>query len=357
MSLAKDVARRAGVSTATVSRVLNGSGYVSPALQARVAQAVQELDYEANALARSLRRGRSGLLGLLVADVASPFFAAVTKAIEEDVARAGYSLLLCATGDDPARERQHLAMLRHLRADGLIASPCGENDEQIMALAERGIPIVLLDRRLRRTRAVLDVVQADAAGGTAQAVDHLIDCGHQQIGLLPGPLQLSSARDRLAGYWRAMTRRGLPYDDALVEECPYTMEGGRAKALRLLHLHPRPTALLAGSELIMLGALQAAREIGLRVPQDVAVAGFAESEWPSFVEPPLTAIVRPAREMGLTAARLLRERLELDGQSTPAPREILLPTRLVVRQSSAAAAALAGDEAAEGRSWPTAASE
>ena len=350
MSLARDVARRAGVSTATVSRVLNGSTHVSPELRARVEEAARELGYEANALARSLRQRRTRLLGLVVTDLTDHSFALAARAIEDYVHQAGYHLMLCITGDDAAREQRHLTVLRRLRVDGLIITPCGDNEDQVLELAARGTPVVLVARRSRYTKAPLDTVIADVAGGVQNAVEHLIKLGHRRIAILPGPLYLSTARDQMAGYWRAITRHGLAYDDSLVEECALSTGAAGARVRRLLQLADPPSAFLVGSNLMVPGTLRAIRECGLHIPDDVALVGLGDSPWTCVGDPSLTVVALPAREMGWAAARLLLERI---GARDPLPpREVVLPTHLIVRRSCGSRFAVCEGSGGRADDWP-----
>ena len=332
MKSVKDVAKRAGVSTATVSRVINQSGYVSPELYQRVTQAIKELGYEANPFARGLKVDKSNTIGLIISTIENPFFATVVRGVESKVYNAGYSLILCNTDNKPELERMYIQLLRQKRVDGLIISASGGADEEIAALAEREMPIVLLNRRLREHRPCVDSVLSNSREGTRQAVAHLIDFGHQRIGIVSGPKDHLQGAERLVGYQQALTDAGLPVQPELIVEAPFTAEGGYSGTMALLERQPAPTALFVSNNLMTFGALQAVRELEYQIPDDLALVAFDDIEWAPFMAPPLSAVAQPAYDIGLTAAQRILDRLL--GQLRGSSEESVLSTTLVIRESS-----------------------
>lgn len=331
MATIKDVARRAGVSTMTVSRVINNSGYASQEARERVARAIAELDYLPNALARSLRHRQTKTVALVLADIGNPFFIAVARGAEQVASAHGFSLLFCNTGESRDAEDAHLSVLLQKRVDGVLLVPTGDDDPGVARLGARGVPTVLIDRRVGGAPA--DLVRGDSERGAYELVRHLIGLGHARIALITGPLGLSTAADRAAGYARALREAGLPVSEALICADDFSLEGGRRSTRRLLALDPRPTAIFGGNTLIAFGAFQALRAAGLRVPEDVSLVTFDDLPEAWLMSPFLTTANQPADEIGRRAAELLFERL--GGRGGPAPREVVLPAELVVRRSSA----------------------
>lgn len=331
MATIKDVARRAGVSTMTVSRVINSSGYISQGTRERVERAIAELDYLPNALARSLRHRQTKTIALVLADISNPFFIAVARGAEEVASALGFSVLFCNTGESPAAESDYLAVLLQKQVDGVLLVPTSGDDKGVARLQERGVPTVLIDRRVGGAPA--DLVRGDSERGAYQLVRHLVGLGHTRIALITGHLDVSTAADRAAGYRRALADAGLPADPRLLLADDFSLAAGERSTRQLLALHPRPTAIFGGNNLIAFGAFRALREAGLRVPADVSLVTFDDLPEAWLMSPFLTTVNQPAYAIGRCAAELLLERL--DGRGGPAAREIILPTELVVRRSSA----------------------
>ncbi len=303
----KDVARRAGVSVATVSRVLTNSPLVNAETRARVQQAMDALEYRPNRVARRLRgdAGQAGLLGLVVPDIQNPFFAEVARGVEEVAQARGYMVFLGNSDEDEAVERRYLELMRAERVDGIILPASSDNAAAVTELARGGLPVVCVDRRL--PRAALDTVIADNVEGAYAAVRHLLAVGHRRIGFGGGRPQLSTTRERREGYGRALAEAGLAADEALVRAADSREAGGREAARALLALPHPPTALFVGNNLMTLGALEAVHGMGLRVPDDVAVVGYDDMPWALAFNPPLTAVRQPGQE-GAVRARV-RQRL------------------------------------------------
>jgi LacI family transcriptional regulator len=331
MSTISDVAKLAGVSPMTVSRVINNSGYTSKEARARVEQAIAELSYVPNALARSLRFKRTRTLALILTDITNPFFTTVARGVE-DVARShGFSVIFCNTDESKSEEINALNTLLQRQVDGFLLVPARASSESIELLQARGVPVVVLDRRVPSRQ--VDTVRGDSEEGAYQLARHLLALGHMRIAMLSGPRSVSTAADRVAGYARAMTEAKLEIDPRLVVYGEYTQDSGANMTRQVLSLAPPPTALFATNNFIAFGAFRMLREAQLRVPDDLSVVTFDDLPRPWVIDPFLTVVSQPAYEIGRRAAELLLERLAGDGVAET--REIVLPTELIVGGSSA----------------------
>jgi LacI family transcriptional regulator len=331
MSTIKDVAERANVSIATVSRVLNDNRYVSAELRERVVQAVRDLNYAQNAVARSLRRSQSDTLGIIIPDASNPFFAEITRGAEAACFEQGYLVFFCNTGEDSVKASWYLNTLYQNRVAGLILVSPGDLREDLRRHLDAGDPIVLVDRRLPDVEA--DTVESDNVGGAQLAIEHLISLGHRRIGLLTSTARISTTQARMAGVQVALKAAGIPFDERLVyAEGNLEPDTGGMGAQFLLAQADPPTAIFAFNDLIALGVLSYAYQRGLRVPDELSVIGFDDIQLAAYAVPPLTTIEQPKYELGRRAAELLIARLaQPDSRPT---RETLL-TRLVVRATTA----------------------
>lgn len=340
----RDVAMRAGVSPTTVSHVINATRPVSEGVRARVEAAMTELGFQPNALARSLRRKRTHTLGMIVPDSANPFFAEVGRGIEDTSFAAGYSVMLCNSDGDARRELLYIDLLIQKQVDGVLLVPTGDQGELAAALQLRNIPVVVLDRDV--PGAAIDRIHIDNVAGGYLATRHLIDLGHRRIGYIGGPPHLSPVPGRSTGYRQALQEAGLPLDAELIAFGNFRDTGGYEGAQTLLALPNPPTAIFAGNDLMAIGALAAAREHGIRVPDGLSIIGFDDIHLARYVNPPLTTVAQPKYELGVIAAELLFARLH-----TPAlpPQLRLLQAELVMRHSTgfrrAGAAGQGGKEA------------
>lgn len=326
----RDVARRASVSIATVSRVLNHVGNVSPEVQDKVLRAAADLDYQPSRAAQRLRARRSQVIGLVISDIQNPFFTSVVRGIEDYAQLHGYSVVLCNSDEDAQKEQLYLNVLRAEGVAGVILTPTFESTTHLQMLIENNIPVVALDRLVREFE--VDSVFTDNLQGARDAVAHLISQGHRRIGFIGLPLTISPGIERHEGYLAALAAQGIPIAPALITIGDAKLEGGYACARQLLTVTPRPTALFAANNLMTLGALTALRERGLRVPTECSLIGFDDMPWSPLLDPPLTCVAQPAYELGTRAAELLIRRS--NAPSAPIQHAQLAP-RLVLRESVA----------------------
>jgi len=325
----KDVASKAGVSIATVSRVLNGSRYVSPALRERVMSAMQSLGYQPNAIAQGLRRQATHSVGLLIPRINEPFFAQFAFALEKTFFSGGYRTLVCSTEENPDKEREYVTMLLGQQVDAVVAFPSiARADDHLARLVERGVPVVAVERQLPGF-AVSQVLVTNFQGAY-DAVRHLVELGHLRIGVICASLE-NIPPDRLHGARQAVAESRVEADLRAVDRLP-DFRTGYEVALDMLRASPRPTAIFALTDSMAVGVLHAAAELGVRVPNDLSIIGFDDIPLVSFLIPPLTTIAQPTYAMGESAARILLDQLAGD---TPGPQTVLLETALVRRVSTA----------------------
>jgi LacI family transcriptional regulator len=304
----RDVARRSGVSVSTASRALRGSGRISAATEARVRAAASTLGYRPNASARALRTARSGFVGLVITNLANTSFHTVAEAIQREVARRGFQLMLTVTGGDPEAERAALRTLAEHSAAGVIVVGADDGaSEELRALA---IPTVHLARRPPRLAG--DCVLGDDITGGRLAAEHLLGMGHRRIAVIAGPGSVQSGRERMAGYWLAMRGAGIDPDERLTVAAEQTPDAGAEAVAALLALpaRRRPTALLIANHEAVYGALPALRERSVSVPAELSVVCYEDSPLARWWHPAMTVVDNNARQMGELAARLLLNRLE-----------------------------------------------
>lgn len=326
----QDVAAHAGVSTATVSRVLNRVGSVDAALAERVRAACEALQYRPNSAARALAGGRSALIGLIVSDIQNPFFLELLRGVEDTIQQHGYLMVLSNTAEDPVRERQYIEVMCAEAVAGAIVVPTTDREPILQPFVETGIPVVAVDRRVHAS--TVDTVLLDNSAAAREAVAHLIANGYRRIAMITGPERTTTARERLAGYRLALRQAGIAPDRALERRGPFTAQTGRERTRELLALRPPIEAILAGNNRLTMGALEAIHERGLRVPEDVGLISFDEVPWLSPGSVSLTMVVQPAYQLGSAAALCLIQRLRQPGQR--ARQEIVLAHHLQLGDSS-----------------------
>jgi LacI family transcriptional regulator len=334
-----DVALRAGVSTATVSRVLAGLGGARPATRTRVEAAARDLGYRPSAVARSLKLKTTNTFGLIVTNIENPYFPQLVHAVEDAAHRDGYALLLCNAADDPDREAFYLDLLVDRRTDGVIIAASSLGERHRAWLREARLPIVLVNTVARGVR--LPSVASDNRDGGRLAAAHLIELGHRRLGALTAGRSNADAPLRLAGVRDAMGRAGLDPAALPVVVADPGVAGGETSMARLLDGHPEVTAVVAYNDLMAIGALRAVRARGGEVPRDVSVIGFDDVDLAAYVEPPLTTIAQSTAELGRLAVGQLVESVRrepaggaADGADGRVVTRIVVPVRLHVRGST-----------------------
>ena len=326
-----DVARVAGVSSATVSYVLNnGPRPVAVDTRNRVLRAIQELGYRPNPLARNLRLQRTSTIGLLVPDIHNPYFADVARGVEDCAYEHGFRVLLCHSRFDLGRELEYIDVLKTERAAGVIWIPATTDEMPAAKLVESGMPVVALDRHIESVP--MTRVMADNAGGGRMATEHLIALGHRRIGCIVRPGQLGHAQDRVRGYLQALEKHGLPSDETLMAPGGFHLEQGWHATQSLLNLPDRPTAIFAYNDMNAMAAMRCVSERGLRVPDDISIVGFDDIPLSAYTCPSLTTVEQPKLDMGYRGARHLLDQIAGTAQTSQA--ETLLEVRLIVRESS-----------------------
>jgi LacI family transcriptional regulator len=331
MSTIKDIARRAGVSTATVSNVINGTRYVSPELHDRVTSAVVELDYRPNAVAKSLRKKRTSTIGLIVPDNSNPFFAEVAKGVEDAGYESGVSVILCNSDGSFDRECRYLQVLADKQVDGVIFIATTPQVDHLAGIVGADLPVVVFYRESAGAR--FDSLVVDNLGGGYLATRHLIELGHRHIACVSPASVNSPSALRVSGYRQAMKEAGLEIEDTLLFRGDNRFASGREGANWLIESGRPFTAVFAGNDVMAIGAIREFQHRGLCVPNDVSVVGFDGIALGQFMTPALTTIVQPRYDAGRRAFALLIQRIqrEYEGES----RHELLETDLEIRESTA----------------------
>jgi DNA-binding LacI/PurR family transcriptional regulator len=326
----KDIAKHAGVSTATVSYVINQTKYVSPELTERVRAAIAHLGYQPNRIARSLRVQNTTTIGLIISDIQNTFFTSLVRAVEDVAYDHSHSIILCNTDETVEKEALYIDLMLAEQVAGVIISPAHETDSSVRKLIAANIPVVAVDRRIPGLD--VDTVVIDNVNAAFELTSHLINDGYCRLGAIVGPLTITTGHDRYLGFTRALEAHHLPVLPELVHiGLPKESFGYRATK-ELLDLPEPPTALLLGNAYLALGALKAIQQQGVRIPDEIAVVAFDEMEWTSLVQPALTVVAQPTYELGKVAADSLFERIENNDLPT---REIILDHTLMIRESCA----------------------
>ncbi|MHB1593367.1 MAG: LacI family DNA-binding transcriptional regulator [Streptosporangiaceae bacterium] len=331
----RDVAALAGVSVGTVSNVLNRPDIVAEATRDRVLAAIRQLGFVRNESARQLRAGRSRTIGLMVLDVANPFFTDVARGVEDEASASGLAVILCNTDDQQDKETHYLEVLEEHRVQGILITPVRGADERLATVARRGTPIVLLDSR-SPSRGQCSVAVDDVLGGEI-AVDHLLESGHESIAFVGGPMTIRQVSDRRDGAVRAMLRAGHAESDLrVVETTALNVACGRRAGAEIADLPAagRPTAVFCANDLLALGFMQAMTARRIAVPEDIAMVGYDDIEFAAAAAVPLTSVRQPRHQLGRTAARLLLD--EAAGEADHRHRQVVFEPELVVRRSSQA---------------------
>ncbi|MFF5771296.1 LacI family DNA-binding transcriptional regulator [Streptomyces californicus] len=327
----KDVAAEAGVSVATVSRVLNGHPSVSQEARTRVLAAVEALGYRPNAVARSLRTAQTRTLGLVISDVLNPYFTELARFVEEEARALGYSVIIGNADERPDLQDHHVRTLIDRRIDGLLVSPADGGTPLLREVALSGTPMVFVDRWIPGID--VPVVRADGTGAVRDLVAHLHGLGHRRLAIIAGPAATTTGDERVEAFRGALRDHGLALPDAYIGQGDFQAASGRRATERFLELAEPPEVVFAADNLMALGALDAIRARGLRVPDDIALAAFDDIPWFVHTGPPITAVAQPTADLARAAVRALADRIE--GRT---PQSVTLPARLVVRRSCGEAA-------------------
>jgi len=328
----RDVATRAGVSIATVSRAVNRIPTVNPELAERVWKAIDEIGYLPNTQARALVSGRSRMLGLIVSEITNPFFPELVQEFENLAVAQGYEVLIGSTNYEPVRTESLIRRMLQRNVDGVAVMTFGIEEELVQKLVERAFPLVFVDAGPALPN--IRVLKVNYGEGIRQAVQHLAALGHRQISFISGPLHLRSALARLDAFRKSMSELGLIVPDQNIVEGTHTMEGGIAAAEKLLSLPNLPTAIVCSNDMTAIGVLHALHRTTHKVPDDISVVGFDDIHLAQFMLPPLTTIQMSCTHLAAAAVDALRAGVEPDNPNA-SRKEWHIPTRLVVRQSSA----------------------
>jgi DNA-binding LacI/PurR family transcriptional regulator len=330
----RHIAKRAGVSIGTVSHVINGTANVREKLRERVLDAIRNLGYQPSQLARGLRKNQTSMLVMMMPDVTNPFFPAVVRGVEDVAYNSSFRLVLCNTDNDARKEISYLNELQAYRPAGWLVIPAVDSEIAAQLKSAASLPpVVCIDRRPDGWDGDLVLVANEA--GAYSATGHLLRMGHRQLAVITGPLHLANAVERLKGFKRALAEAKVPLEPDYIREARFDRESGYQAATRLLGMLPRPTAIFACNDLMALGVLLAARELGLRCPEDLSIVGFDNLDFAEFTAPALTTVHQSGYQLGTTAARLLLERINGLQQAS---KKVVLPTELKIRNSVAAIA-------------------
>jgi len=327
----RDVAKTAGVSVSTVSRVVRGEDVVNPETKRKVMKAIKKLDYYVDITARAMVKKQTNTIGLSISDISNPFYPPLLRGVENTINKFGYSLILCNTDESAEKEKRYLKVMLEKRIDGLIvslASPA--NTHFLEEFEKRGIPIVCIDRKAENMK--VDTVCVDNIQGAFMAVEHLLKIGHRRIAMVSGIRGITTTEGRVEGYLKALKDYGV--DKSLIVEGKSTIEGAMEAVEKLLNLDFSPTALFSCNNLITLGIYIDLKKHGKRIPKDMAVVGFDDLDWAEALYPSPTVVSQPTYTIGATAAQILIQRILKEGPKNR--QNIMLKTELIVRESCGA---------------------
>jgi len=328
----RQIAERAKVSIGTVSHVINDTAKVREKLRQRVLHAIDSLGYQPSQLARGLRRNQTNIVVMIIPDITNPFFPAVVRGAEDVAYKHSLRLVLCNTDNDAQKETFYLNEMRSYRPAGWLVIPATDSQMaiQLKSSAASWPPVICIDRQPQGWTGDAVVVANEA--GARDATRHLLRMGHRQLAVITGPLRLTNAKERLTGFKRALAEAKVHIEPEYIQEARFDRQSGYESATRLLRMLPRPTAIFACNDLMALGVLMAAREMGLRCPEDISIVGFDDLDFAEFTAPALTSVHQLGYQLGTTAARLLLERMNSRKQI---PKKVVLPSELKIRHSTA----------------------
>jgi len=328
----KDIAKQASVSINTVSRALNGKPDVNEETKKRIIEIAKRLNYVPNFLAKGLVTKNTKTIGVIISDNSNPFFAKIIKGIEDFARSEGYSIILCNTDEEYEKEEDAIYLLQQKQVDGFLITLTSTQKERIdvLKLKRAEIPFVLLNRHMDNI--MTDYVINDNIYGAYIAINHLVKLGYKRIGYISGPPQISSVRERLEGYRKALFENNIEFDNSLIKESNLKMEDGTILMRELLELENLPTAVFTYSDFLAIGVLKAIKEAELKIPEDIALVGYDDIEFSAFLEVPLTTVHQPRYRIGEKGARILINRIE--GKGSKDLQQIILKPELVIRKSA-----------------------
>lgn len=327
----KEIAKEAGVSVATVSRVLNHPETVAPKTKKRILELMDEMNYKPNWFARGLNFKKTDTLALLIPNILNPAFVEIAEGVESVANQKGYTVLLCITEGEVKKERQYIKTLINRHIDGVILVSSLLDNEDLIHLNKQGVALVLVGENSDNSPAPM--VRIDCCSASYLAVQHLINCGHKDIALVYGKTPAIENKTKIEGYKKALQEAGLPIRKALIVDEDDTIEGGYLATRKLLGLNKYPRAIFASSDLIAFGIIDALRDAELRIPDDVAVMGFDNIKMSSLMVPKLSTVAKPLHKMGLSGARLLLDVIESEDKDDLIMKEIILQSKLKIRKS------------------------
>lgn len=327
----EDVAQLADVSITTVSAVINNTRYVSPELTERVNDAIEKLNYHPDQLGRGLRKGQSNAIGLLVSDITNPFFPRVARGVEDCARENHYNLILCNTDEDPVEEKHYLSLLRSQRVDGIIIAPTREGADNIENVIDRNVPIVLIDRSIDSSNRT--AIVSDNYGGSYKAVEYLISKGHTQIGFVAGIKGVQSTDQRLKGYKDALRDNDIELKEEYIVMGNSQLKDSYEATKKLIENTEYVSAIFAANNLMLIGVLQFLKDNLIIYPDDISIICFDDIEWGAAVTPGITSVSQKPYEIGYEAGRYLFANIKGNGESGRSKKDIVLSTRIELRES------------------------
>lgn len=325
----RDVAKKAKVSISTVSHVINETRAVEKSTRKRVLKAMDELNYHPNVLAQNLRKQKTNTIAFIVSNLTNPYYPEAVRGVEEELSKEGYSVIVGNADGDISKEQELIKLFYGKQVDGFIICTSGGENQSVTFLIQHKVPVVLFDRKIEGTE--LSAALVDNVGGAQTLVEHLINIGHKHIGILTGPLNTYTGKERLHGYLNALKQHSIDRNDQLIKEGDFKLQSGYQLTLELLELSPLPTALFVCNNRMGLGTIKALRDKGLQYPRDIGLAIFDDLPWLEYMNPSITAVEQPVFELGKVAARLLLENINKKSKKYE---EIVLPVELKIRHSA-----------------------
>ena len=325
----KEIARIANVSAMTVSRAINNRHSVRGATRKKILKIANRLGYMPNRIARSLVSKKSDLISLIVADISNQFFAEISRGIEDRARENGYHVIFSSTDDDPKNLESSVRMMREMGVDGFIIAAVSLEEPIVDELLDQDIPVVLINRRIKKSN--VNYVVVDNYKGAYLAVEHLINIGYKKIGIISGRSSVSTGKERLQGYRKGLLDHGLKFQKEYSSQGPFTKEHGKKAARKMLTLKNRPEAIFAASDNIALGVMNAAGELGLKIPEDLAIVGFDDTNFSSNSKIRLTTVSQRKYEMGERGVQILIDLIE--NQESDYINKVVLEPRLIIRES------------------------